>query len=189
MALTLVAPSENEIVPLTVGTTIPNPTVTLTNGHHAGLADLVAGEGAAAIVFYRGGWCPYCNAQLADLAGSAEALGELGVRIVGVTPDSLGELRKTEATLERGVTLVSDAGADALKAFGVAFRLPDETHEIYLRDYGIDVERASGETHRLLPVPSVFLVDAAGVVRFVHADPDFKVRLSGDALLAAARAL
>ena len=71
----------------------------------------------------------------------------------------------------------------------MAFRLPQETHELYLSQYGIDVTKASGRDHRLLPVPSVFLVDAGGVVRWAHADPDFKVRLSGEALVAAARAL
>jgi peroxiredoxin len=83
-------------------------------------------------------------------------------------------------------TLLSDHEMKAARAFGVAFEVDEATYEEY-KGYGIDLEEASGESHHLLPVPSVFLIDAEGVVRFVHYDPDYEQRLENDALLEAAR--
>jgi peroxiredoxin len=87
-----------------------------------------------------------------------------------------------------GYVLLSDSRMEAAKAYGIAFRLSDEEVETY-QGYGIDLEDASGETHHLLPVPSVFLVDAAGQVRWRYSNPDYEVRPDNDELLAAAREL
>ncbi|MEX1011972.1 MAG: hypothetical protein WDZ29_07915 [Balneolaceae bacterium] len=41
----------------------------------------------------------------------------------------------------------------------------------------------------MLPVPAVFIVDMSGEIRFQYVNPDYKERISGDILIAAARAL
>jgi hypothetical protein len=41
----------------------------------------------------------------------------------------------------------------------------------------------------VLPVPSVFLIDAAGRVQFSYVHPDYRVRIPAAVVLAAARAL
>ncbi len=82
-------------------------------------------------------------------------------------------------------TLLSDSKMSASRAFGIAFRVDDATVERYKR-FKIDLEEASGETHQLLPVPSVFIVDRKGIVRFVYSNPDYKVRIDTDALIGAA---
>ncbi|MHC4519433.1 MAG: AhpC/TSA family protein, partial [Planctomycetota bacterium] len=70
------------------------------------------------------------------------------------------------------------------QAFGIAFQVDDETVTKY-QGYGIDLDDASGRAHHLLPVPSVFLVDAEGVIVFQYVNPDYTVRLHPDVLLAA----
>ena len=85
-------------------------------------------------------------------------------------------------------TLLSDHRMDAARAFGIAFQV-DEAGLAQFEKYGIDLEEASGETHHVLPVPSVFLIDGTGVVRFRHFDPDYTKRLETDQLMAAARKL
>jgi peroxiredoxin len=85
-------------------------------------------------------------------------------------------------------TLLSDAAMNAGRAYRVAFRLDAEALAQYRR-YGVDVEAASGQTHHELPVPAVFIIDRAGVIRFVHANPDYTTRISPDALLDGARAV
>jgi peroxiredoxin len=56
-----------------------------------------------------------------------------------------------------------------------------------LKKYGADLEDASGENHHMLPVPAVFLAGTNGVIQFTYANPDYRVRLHPDLLLAAAR--
>jgi peroxiredoxin len=56
-----------------------------------------------------------------------------------------------------------------------------------LQGYGIDLEEASGQEHHLLPVPAVFIIDREAHIRFRYFNPEYKERLSGEALLKAAR--
>ncbi len=74
----------------------------------------------------------------------------------------------------------------ASRAFGIAWRADDALVARY-KGYGIDLEETSGETHHLLPVPSVFIVDTAGVIRFVYSNPNYEVRIDTEKLLDAAR--
>ena len=83
-------------------------------------------------------------------------------------------------------TIYSDSGADAARAFGIAFQLSDAEALAY-QGFGIDLEQASGEPHHQLPVPSVFLVEPGGAIGWIYANPDYKVRPDNAALLAAAR--
>jgi peroxiredoxin len=105
-----------------------------------------------------------------------------------VSPDRPAKLRETLVDQDLAYTLLSDSSARAARAMGIAWKLSalDFTR---LRGFGIDVEEASGETHRLLPVPSVFLVDREGVIRFRYSNPDYTVRLENDRLVEAARSL
>ena len=76
---------------------------------------------------------------------------------------------------------------DATRAFGLAFRVDDELHERYL-SYNIDIEEASGEKHHVLPAPATYIVGANGIINFAYINPDYKVRLHPEVLLAAAQA-
>jgi peroxiredoxin len=58
-----------------------------------------------------------------------------------------------------------------------------------LREYGEDLEATTGTKEHELPVPSVFIIDTSGTIRFVYSNPDYKIRLSADALWTAAQPL
>jgi peroxiredoxin len=87
-----------------------------------------------------------------------------------------------------GWRLYSDSKSAAALALGLAFRVDDATVEQYKR-YSIDLEAASGETHHVLPVPAVFLTDAAGKVQFSYVHPDYRVRVPAEVVLAAAKTI
>jgi peroxiredoxin len=74
----------------------------------------------------------------------------------------------------------------AAQALGVAFRVDDAGVE-RLRGMKMDIEKDSGEKHHVLPVPAVFVVDADGTIHFSYANPNYKVRLDPQLLLAAVR--
>jgi peroxiredoxin len=71
------------------------------------------------------------------------------------------------------------------KAFGIAFKVDDETYQKYL-DWGLNLEAASGHTHHLLPAPSTYLVGRDGIIQFQYTNPNYKIRLAPSILLAAA---
>lgn len=75
---------------------------------------------------------------------------------------------------------------NAAKAFGLAFRVPDETVERY-KGFGIDLEQRSGQEHHLLPVPAVFVLDEDARIQFQYVNPDYRVRVPARVVLEAAR--
>jgi len=86
-----------------------------------------------------------------------------------------------------GFQLLSDSSMTAAVEFGLGWQVPKSMVQKYTT-YGIDLDAASGQSHHLLPVPAVFVVGTDGVVRFQYVNPDHRVRLDADVLLAAAKA-
>ncbi len=144
-------------------------------------------EKPVVMTFFRGGWCPYCNMHLAEMRKGEAELKAMGFDVWFVSMDQPSQLVSSLEDPEIGYTMLSDSKAEATRAFGIAFRVDDETVSRY-QGYGIDLEAASGETHHALPVPATFIIGQDGVINFTYANPSYTVRLHPDILLAAARA-
>jgi peroxiredoxin len=174
-----------QVAPLVVGTTIPTVTVRSPDG-----ADRTLGpaslERPTILIFYRGGWCPYCNTHLGELRKVESALIDLGYELLFLSADRPELLHSSLREPDLNYTILSDSRMAAARAYGIAFRVDDATVVRY-KGFGIDLEAASGETHHELPVPAVFIVDRNGVIRFVYANADYKVRIKPEVLLAEAR--
>ena len=180
--------AESEIEPLNVGDVIPIGEVRKDTGEAVALRDLVAWK-PTVLIFYRGGWCPYCNRHLEALAEIAPELEAAGFQLLAISPDRPEKLREKSDLGKLPYTLLSDSSMDLCQSFGIAFKVDDALVAKYRDSYGIDLEGDSGETHHLLPYPSVFIVDGAGVIRYAHVDPNYKVRLDPEIILENAQAV
>jgi peroxiredoxin len=138
------------------------------------------------VLFYRGGWCPYCNAQLSDLHLVEPKLRESGFEIVFSSTDRPELLYSSLKATDIHYTLLSDSKLEAARAFHVAYHVDDASFA-KMQEYGVDLEATTGTKQHELPVPSVFIIDMSGTIRFVYSNPDYKIRLGADALWAAAR--
>ncbi len=174
----------DSVRPLLIGETIPAARVITLEGKETDLAAELKGKHSI-LVFYRGGWCPYCNRHLSALGAIKGKLKELGWTMAAISPDRPSELLKTKGKNEIDYALYSDDGNAAARAFGLAFTLEKKKLKKY-KDHGIDLIWASGKTHDELPVPAVYLIDPEGKVLFQYANQDYKVRLDGDVLMTAA---
>lgn len=186
-AATEIAAAATEIRPILLGSRVPDVALRTVEGQPTSLSKQVGGS-PAILVFYRGGWCPYCNLQLSELRLIEDQAKALGYQMIAISPDRPEELSKSLDKNDLSYTLLSDSKADALRAFGIGFRVDDATVAKY-KVYGIDLEAASGASHRALPVPSVFIVDGEGTLQFGYTHPDYTVRIPGDVILAAAKAI
>ena len=182
----LVPNSSNEVTPLLIGSSIPDITLTDTNGETVNLNEISTQR--TLFVFYRGGWCPFCSAELAELAIIEDDLYARGITVVGISPDKPEFLRESLNETESEYTLLSDSSMDAAKAFGIAFRVDQQT-VLNLKKNGMDIAARAGKDHHLLPVPSVFLTNSEGVIQFQYVNPDYKTRVSHSVLLAAVDAM
>lgn len=180
------AMSAEEVNPVLISSTIPDVSVKNTDGENLNLRDIVKDQ-PTIFVFYRGGWCPYCNSHLADLKKIEDDLSKEGYKVYAISADRPELLKETMAKNELSYTLLSDAPMTAAKAFGIAFKMDDKTVERY-KSFDIDIEKDSGYDHHLLPAPAVFLVDQEGTIKFSYVNPNYKERIDGGILLAAAKA-
>lgn len=180
-------PTAEQARPLLEGMPAPSFTVKKPDGSDYAFAPDQL-EAPVVIFFYRGGWCPYCNAQLMELRNVDPQLAELGYDTLYLSADSpetlQAGLESPEDTFD--YTVLADNDLDAAKKFGIAFRVDDETVKRYL-EYNIDLEAASGRDHHALPVPAVFIVNADGRISFAYVNPDYRFRLHPDVLMVAAR--
>lgn len=175
-----------DVHPLLIGSTVPDRPVQDVDGREHSLTALIS-EQPALIIFYRGGWCPFCNAHLAELASIEEDVYELGYQILAISPDKPEFLSASVQEYEMGYTLFSDSSMEVARSFGVAYREDDET-VARLKDNGMDIVKRSGHDHQQLPVPAVFITNPSGEILFQYVNPDYRTRISGEILMAALRA-
>jgi peroxiredoxin len=68
------------------GDRFPNLTIQPVGGAPLDLPDALAGA-YGVVLFYRGSWCPYCNAQLRAFQRAEKSLTELGIKVVALSVD------------------------------------------------------------------------------------------------------
>ena len=146
------------------------------------------------LLVFRGGWCPYCNMYLSDMRHVIPEIRALDIDVLflsGDRPELLYESLEHQAQEDiagLGYTILSDADAQASIALGIAFKAAQRTID-YVNKKGDGYRKSSMERHGLLPVPAVFAIGRDGVIAFTYINPDYKMRLPADELLAAARAI
>jgi len=158
-----------------VGDTLEPFTLDDATGNPVNLDQLVK-NGPAVIVFYRGGWCPYCNLALRTY--QQELLPQLDVlnaRLVAISPQSPDESLSTMEKIDLDFTVLSDPGARLADQIGIAFEQADDVLAAQ-RDLGLDLTRVNAEGAVRLPRPTVLVVDQDRVVRFVDVQPDYTAR-------------
>lgn len=167
-----------DISPLLIGESIPQVKLNTMENKSVSLNELVS-QKPTVLIFYRGGWCPYCNKQLSGIREVEESLKKLGYQIIALSPDKSEDLKNTMDKNQLSYTLLSDSKMEVSKAFGLAYVQTNEKYKELL-------EKSSGETHHLLPVPAVFVLNKEGRIKFEYINPDYKERLHPKLLLLAA---
>jgi len=165
------------------GQPAPNAIVRDADGHDVQLQELIK-KGPILLAFYRGGWCPYCNFEIHELTTAYPEYQKRGVLPVAISVDKQEEAAKLRATYTIPFPVLSDPELLAHEAFHVIHHA-DDAEVARLKANGVDLERNSGKTHHSIAIPALFLIDKAGVVRWAHADPEFKVRPRTRQILAA----
>ncbi len=180
-----VMPDATLVKPLQAGMRAPGVTVRDIHGQPFNLGSAF-GKKPTVLIFYRGGWCPFCNRQMVQLQALVPKLRKMGYQMLAVSMDNPQHLLQSIALHHLTYTLLSDSSARAVKAYGIAFHVENALVAMY-KKFHIDLDAASGNNHHILPVPSVFLVGTDDVIRYVYYNPDYKVRIAPDKLLAAAK--
>jgi peroxiredoxin len=167
-----------------VGATLPDAEMLDPHGATTTLHEALGGQ-VSVLVFYRGGWCPYCNIALNTY--QAELVPELarrGVGLVAVSPQapdgSLSAKEKNELTF----TVLSEPANQVAKVVGILTAPSPEARAAQL-ELGLDLTAVNADGTTGLPMPTTIIVDADHVVRWRDVHPDYTTRSEPDQILAA----
>ncbi len=142
-------------------------------------------EGPVVMVFYRGGWCPYCNLHLRGFQRRLQEFRELGATVVAVSPQLPDNSLSTKEKAEIAFPVLSDVGNKVARQFGIVYQLSDKLVELY-RQFGHALEDFNGaDGSRELPVPATFLSDGDGTIRLAQVDVDYTRRLDPNGVIEA----
>ncbi len=163
-----------ESTALQVGAELPALTLPDATGKPVDFRALNA-IGPLVVVFYRGGWCPYCNLELREWQRLLPQLRARGATLVAISPQTPDNSLSTAEKNELAFPVLSDSGLAAAKAFGIAFTLSPELVALYA-NVGNDLPTLNGNGQWVLPIPATYLIDAGGRVAFAHVESDYRQR-------------
>ena len=122
--------------------------------------------GFGVVLFNRGSWCPYCNAQLRAFQRATGSLAEVGARVVSLSVDD--EATAAELVAKHGLTFPVGHSADAAAVSAVTGAFVDPVGG-FLQSAGFVLDPAgnvvvsvysSGAIGRLVPE------DVVGLIRY-----------------------
>jgi peroxiredoxin len=157
------------------GSRLPDGELLDVAGEPATLAETLGGK-PAVIVFYRGGWCPYCNIALRTYqAQLVPALAERGISLIAISPQTPDGSLSTKESKELTFTVLSDPGNQIAGQLGILTAPSDGTRAAQLQ-LGLDLTQVNADGTTALPMPAVVIADADGVIRWIDAHLDYTTR-------------
>jgi len=190
-----VAQSDDEMAPLRDPKTekpglntydpVPPTTVYDRDGNEVNLNDRFRG-GLTLVMFYRGGWCPYCNKSMKEWGSQLGRFKDDNIQVIAISPETPEHTVETKEKTDANFQVYSDMTTEAMRNFGVAFQVDGKTREAY-KGYGIDLDTHNASGEWILPAPAFFLVDEQGKVVWKWATWDYTARRASpdDVLIAA----
>ena len=141
-------------------------------------------NGPLAIVFYRGRWCAYCNAQLAALQDVHKQIADAGASLIAISPQTQKHSYMTRDMHKLRFPVLSDAGNQVARQFGLVYRLSLELQAIY-ETIMTKLPGYNGDQSWELPLAATYLIQPDGKISYARIDADWRHRPEPEELLQA----
>ena len=128
------------------------------------------------LVFYRGGWCQFCNIHLRGFQKLLPDFKAAGAQVVAISPQLPDQSLNTQEEDELEFLVLSDIGLNTARAFRVAFELPKTLLNLYA-NFDVLLENMNGmDGAKELPMPATFVVRDDRTIAYTHVEADFMPR-------------
>jgi peroxiredoxin len=139
------------------------------------VSSLSFSRGRLVISFFRGRWCPFCIGQLEAMNLILPQIKEAGASLLAISPQTVQQSFFMADQHKLRFPLLSDAGNQVARQFGLVYRVPDEQQAIYRRAF-VNLPFANGDDSWELPIPATFILDRDGTVVYASANEDYAER-------------
>ena len=79
--------------------------------------------------------------------------------------------------------VLSDAGNEAAKKYGIVYKLPESIRQYYRKGGMIDLEKYNGDDSLELPLAVTYVVDTDGIIRYAFLSADYRKRAETSVVL------
>jgi len=141
--------------------------------------------GPVVLVFYRGEWCPYCNAYLRALQAALPEITARGASLLAVSPQSPDHSLSITEKAQLAFDVLSDVDQAVIQAYKVQFTAPPDLQDLHVNAFDVNLPDHTANHSWQLPVPATFVIDRAGVVRAAHVAADYRTRMEPADIIAA----
>jgi len=154
--------------PLRAGAPLPEFRLESLDGH------VVSSESFKAkphlLLFYRGNWCPYCTAQIDELAAAYQRLKDLGLTVVLISPQSIKKSQTLAARFNLPMVFLRDRENAAATQLGILNK--------WGTPMGLQVLGYESDT----VLPTIILTDSGGNIVYSDQTDNYRVRPEPEAL-------
>ncbi|HTV75343.1 MAG TPA: peroxiredoxin-like family protein [Candidatus Acidoferrales bacterium] len=133
-------------------------------------------KGPLIISFFRGTWCPYCDAEMEALKEVYADIRKAGAELVAITPQSAQNAQSYRSEHPVPFHVLVDEDMAVSHAFGVAYTMPEYLANLYKTVFRNDLSLINASGTWQLPIPARFVIAPEGTVVDVKTDPDYRYR-------------
>lgn len=152
------------------------------DGQSVKLADLLK-NGPVVLVWYRGGWCPYCNIQLRTYQQLLPRFAEHDAQLVAISPELPDNSLSTKDKNDLEFHVLSDVGNKVAADYNIVYTLPQPVQDKFKGKF--DLAKLNGDDSAKLPLAATFVIAPDGTVAYRFVDADYRKRAEpGDVLKA-----
>lgn len=138
-------------------------------------------KGPVVLMWYRGGWCPYCNITLSAMQNRLTDIQDAGGQLIALTPEVPDSSLSTKEKNELQFEVLSDIDNEVAKKYGIVFKLNDKVAEYYNNGFGL--QKYNGNENNELPLAATYVIDKNGVIRYTFLDADYTKRAEPDTVI------
>lgn len=150
------------------------------SGSNVKLEELLK-DGPVVVIWYRGGWCPYCNIQLREMQSYLPQIKELGANLVAISPEMPDSSLSTKEKDQITYHVLSDAGNKVGKKFGIVYTLPEVVQKQF--EGRLDVDAYNGDNKKELPLAVTYIINKDGKITYAFIDKDYKKRAEPEEII------
>tara|TARA_R110002096_G_scaffold28336_18_gene85973 strand:+ start:4200 stop:4865 length:666 start_codon:yes stop_codon:yes gene_type:complete len=131
-------------------------------------------KGPVILMWYRGGWCPYCNVALHYMQESLPDFKKYGANLIAVSPELPDRSISTKEKHELDFEVLSDVDNVVAHQYKVVYTLTDEVADIYEGKFVLS--SYNGNQKAELPLAATYVIDQNKIIKYAFLDADYRNR-------------